>query len=92
MNVSLKIHHLHSHLDFFPENLGAVRDEHGERFHQDIVEIEKRYQGGWRVNILVDYCWSLMTDEPHAHHRRACKRKSLIFQQELTTNNIEDIF
>ncbi|UYV75034.1 hypothetical protein LAZ67_12002195 [Cordylochernes scorpioides] len=33
-NMSLKIHFLHSHLDFFPDNLGAVIDEHGERFHQ----------------------------------------------------------
>ena len=32
--MSLKIHFLHSHLDFFPENLGDVSDEHGERFHQ----------------------------------------------------------
>lgn len=44
-NMSLKIHFLHSHLDFFPPNLGAVSDEHGERFHQDIFTIEKRYQG-----------------------------------------------
>ncbi|UYV76875.1 LAMA2 [Cordylochernes scorpioides] len=43
-NMSLKIHFLHSHLDFFPENLGAVSDEHGERFHQDISSMEKRYQ------------------------------------------------
>ena len=31
-NVSLKIHFLHSHLDFFPENCDAVSDEHGECF------------------------------------------------------------
>ncbi|GBP95423.1 hypothetical protein EVAR_67427_1 [Eumeta japonica] len=30
---------------FFPANLGAVSDEHGERFHQDILHIEKRYNG-----------------------------------------------
>ena len=40
VNMSLKIHILHSHLDFFPENLGAVSDEDGGKFHQDIVEIE----------------------------------------------------
>ncbi len=34
--MSLKIHFLHSHLDFFPKHLGAVSDEQGERFHQDI--------------------------------------------------------
>jgi hypothetical protein len=32
-NMSLKIHFLHSHLDLFPQNLGAISDEHGERFH-----------------------------------------------------------
>jgi hypothetical protein len=30
---------------FFPENLGEVIDEHGERFHQDIMALENRYQG-----------------------------------------------
>lgn len=39
LNMSLKIHFLHSHLDFFPENLGDVSDEHGERFHQEIKTI-----------------------------------------------------
>jgi hypothetical protein len=29
-NVSLKVHFLDSHIDFFPENLGAVNDEHRE--------------------------------------------------------------
>ncbi|UYV84034.1 hypothetical protein LAZ67_X000929 [Cordylochernes scorpioides] len=45
-NMSLKIHFLHSQLDFFSDNLGAVSDEHGERFHQDISSMEKRYQEG----------------------------------------------
>jgi len=44
-NMSLKINFLESHLDFFPENLGEVIDEHGERFNQDIMAMEKRYQG-----------------------------------------------
>ena len=30
---------------FFPENLGEVSDEHCEIFHQDILAMEKRYQG-----------------------------------------------
>ena len=45
--MSLKVHFLHSHLDFSRENLGEVSEEHGERFHQDIAKMEKRYQGGW---------------------------------------------
>ncbi|UYV74404.1 hypothetical protein LAZ67_11003429 [Cordylochernes scorpioides] len=51
-NMSLKIHFPHSHLDFFPDNLGAVSDEHGERFHQDISSMEKRYQGKWSPAML----------------------------------------
>jgi hypothetical protein len=40
--MSLKIHMLHSHLDFFPDNCGMVSDEHGERFHQEIATMDKR--------------------------------------------------
>ncbi|UYV78509.1 hypothetical protein LAZ67_16001816 [Cordylochernes scorpioides] len=69
-NMSLKIHFLHSHLDFFPENLGAVSDEHGERFHQDISSIKKRYQGKWSPGLLADYCWTLKRDVPQAKYRR----------------------
>ncbi|CAH1114358.1 unnamed protein product [Psylliodes chrysocephalus] len=47
INMSLKINFLHSHLDFFPENLGEVSDEHGERFHQDLKFFEQNYQGYW---------------------------------------------
>ena len=54
-NMSLKIHFLDSHLDFFPKHLGAVSDEHGERFHKEIATIEKRYQGKWIPAMLTDY-------------------------------------
>jgi hypothetical protein len=39
-NMSLKLHFLASHLDYFPPNLGAVSEEQGERFHQDLKDIE----------------------------------------------------
>lgn len=32
-NMSVKLHYLHSHLEWFPENLGDVSEEQGERFH-----------------------------------------------------------
>lgn len=35
-NMCIKVHFLYSHLDRFPKNLGAVSDEQGERFHQDL--------------------------------------------------------
>jgi len=33
-NVSLKIHMLHSHLDFFPDSCGMFSDEYGELFNK----------------------------------------------------------
>ena len=41
--MSFKLHFLKSHLDYFPENLGVVSEEQGERFHQDIKEMKRRY-------------------------------------------------
>lgn len=69
-NMSLKIHFLDSHLDFFPENLGAVSDEHGERFHQQIATIEKRYQGKWIPAMLGDYCWTLKRETAVTSYKR----------------------
>jgi hypothetical protein len=37
-NMNVKLHYLHSHLDHFPENLGDLSEEQGERFHQDIKQ------------------------------------------------------
>lgn len=54
-----KIHFLLSHLNFFPPNLVAVSDEHGERFHQDISTTERWYAGKWSQNVS----WLLL--EPH---------------------------
>jgi len=48
-NMSLKIHFLPSHLGFSPENCGAVSDEHGERFHQDISSRRRDVKGNGTV-------------------------------------------
>ena len=69
-NTSLKIHFLDSHLNFSPENLREVSDEHGERFHQDILVMEERYNGKWSSSTLADYCWTLKRDVPEANYRR----------------------
>jgi hypothetical protein len=39
-NMSLKMHFLNSHLDFFPLNCGEVSGENGKRFHQDVSVME----------------------------------------------------
>jgi hypothetical protein len=69
-NMSLKVHFLDYHLDFFPENLGAVSDKHGERFHQDISIMEDWYQGKWSLSMLADYCWTLKRDVPQVTYSR----------------------
>jgi hypothetical protein len=53
-NVSLTIQFLHSHLDSFLVNCGAVCDEHGEHFHQDISAMENRYKCKWSAAMLAD--------------------------------------
>lgn len=71
-NMSLKVHFLHSYLNFFPKNLGAVSDEHGKRFHKDISKFEERYKRKIMPNILTIYCWNIVRDTPQTY----CKRKS----------------
>ena len=73
--MSLKVHFLMSHMDFFPENMGSVSDEHGERFHQDISVMEKRYKGKWSAAMLADFCWMLQRDAPDVVYKRASRAK-----------------
>lgn len=75
-NMSLKLHFLDSHLDFFPQNLGAVSDEHGERFHQDIAMFEKRFSGRCNGSMLAEYCWSTLRDTPTDAYKRKRSKKS----------------
>ena len=72
--MSLKIYFLHYHLNFFPPNLGAVSDEPGERFHQDITKMESNYQGKWNPGMMGDFCWMLLRDTPEAKYTRSSKK------------------
>ncbi|GBL76077.1 hypothetical protein AVEN_234381-1 [Araneus ventricosus] len=69
-NMSLEIHFLHSHLEFYPENLGSVSDEDGEQFLQAISNMGARYQGKWNPKMLVDYFWTFKMDILQAKHSR----------------------
>jgi hypothetical protein len=42
-------------LDFFPQNLSSISDEHGEHFHNDIKE-------SGELHMPSDYCWSIIRD------------------------------
>ena len=75
-NMNIKLHFLHSHLACFSENLGDVSDEQGEHFHQDISDMEIRYQGRWDATMHADYCWSIKCDYAGASHsRKSVKRQ-----------------
>ncbi|GBL93506.1 hypothetical protein AVEN_59699-1 [Araneus ventricosus] len=75
-NMSLKLHVLDSHLNFFPQNLGTISDEHGERFHQDISMFEKRFSGLWNRSMLAEYCWSVIRDTQSDAYKRKRQKKS----------------
>ena len=59
-HMPLELHFLHSHLDFFQDNLRNVSKEHGKKFHHDIQVMEKHYQGMWNEAIMGDYLWNLI--------------------------------
>ncbi|GBM53251.1 hypothetical protein AVEN_128419-1 [Araneus ventricosus] len=70
------VHLLDSHLENFPENLGAVSAEQGERCHQDTKEMERRYQGKWNVSKIADYCWMLQRDNPCKVYKRKSDKRT----------------
>ena len=74
-NMSVKMLYLFSHMDQFPENLGSMSDELRERFHQDLKEMETRYQGRWDAVMMADNCWNLKRDLPAAEHSRSSKKQ-----------------
>ena len=82
--MSIKIHYLFSHLDRFPENLGDVSEEQGERFHQDIKTMEERYQGRWNAHMMSDYCWSLVRDCPQKIHKRKSYKRRFLQMNEVS--------
>ena len=69
-DMTLRVHFLNSHLYFFPENLGAVSDEHGQRFHQEISTMEKQYKGKWNSSMLAGSCWTLRSDVSQAKYSK----------------------
>ncbi|XP_076030793.1 uncharacterized protein LOC143018986 isoform X1 [Oratosquilla oratoria] len=57
--MSLKVHMLDAHQDKFKDNFGAYSEVQGERFLQDMKEIEWRYQGHHNKKMMGDYIWGL---------------------------------
>ena len=84
--MSLKIHFLHFHLDFLLPNMGEISDEHGKRFHQDIKEIENRYQGRITKDMLADNC-KFLHRESDTMYKRQAEIKALV-KGDLTTISV----
>ncbi|UYV74050.1 POLD1 [Cordylochernes scorpioides] len=70
VNMSIKVHYLHSHLDKYPDNLGTYSDEQGERFHQDMKDINgainEKLTSKYRLRVVTN------TGRRHNNWRRVC--------------------
>lgn len=64
------MHFLQNHLNEFAINLGDYSDQHGERFHQDIMVMEKRYKGKDYEHMLGDHCWRQIREAPDTQWSR----------------------
>ena len=42
--MSLKVHFLHAHVDYFSQNLSDMNEKHDEHFHHGIKIMKTRYQ------------------------------------------------
>ena len=73
--MSLKLQMMHSHFAFFKSNMGDYSEEHGERFHQHVMEFEKRCQGQYNERMMGDYVWGLVRETQTPHRRK--NRKSV---------------
>ena len=73
-NMNVKVHILHSYLDYFPENLGALSEKQSKKFHQDVKAMGKGYQGKWNISRIADYCRGLIRECSDFHHFRQSKK------------------
>lgn len=68
--MSQKMHMLDSHLNKFKDNMGKYSEEQGERFHQDMKDFEKKYQGHYDANMMADYVWSKCVKNSGIEYKR----------------------
>ena len=69
--MSLKLHMLDAHLEKFKDNMGDYSEEQGERFHQDVKEVERRYQGHYDERTMGYYIWSLVRECDLDYNRKS---------------------
>lgn len=62
VHMSLKIHVLHAHIEFYERQKSTESDEAGERFHQTLMTFEDRFAGKRMDSMLADFCWSIANE------------------------------
>ena len=90
--MSLKVHLLVFHLDFFVENRGRVSDEHSKRFYQGCSTIKEHYQDFWKDSMLTDCCWTLYRSQLAQEHRRKSQSNSVVLQYSAFYDQILCVF
>ena len=60
-------------LGFLSPNLVVVRDKLGEKSHQDIFVLERRYQGRFDASMMGGICWYLQRESKGSSHKRKAK-------------------
>lgn len=66
MGISLEMYFLSLHLDNFPENFGAVINEKGERFNNDLKLCENSLR-----QMLGDYIWSILRETDKENYKKS---------------------
>ena len=79
--MSIQLHFLREHLDYFRKNSRYFWEEPGERFPLDIFIMDDRYQGQWDVNFPANYWWCLKRDEVASKHKRKSLKIPFIHDQ-----------
>ena len=77
INMNIKVHFLHIHLDQSPENIRDIGNEQGEQFHHDIKTTEKRYQGRCHIKMMAEYCWNLKRDKADSGYSKKSKKTQI---------------
>ena len=47
--------------------MGAYSEGQGDRFHQDVMNFERFYQGQYNENMMGDYIWGLIRESQYKH-------------------------
>lgn len=63
VQVSLKVHFMICHLDWFERLIPTEADEDGERFHEVAAPLDNWYSAKKLDSLLADLCWDLFNED-----------------------------